>query len=304
MHSSNVCDKLKTMKKKCLLAFLLAVVSVAFSACSLGKPKPTPDPHAGQVYLYDGYDWVWYTPVEGVETNAFTRADFTYLEGEPVYMGSGYRVQKGIDVSEHQREIDWNQVAAKHLDFCYVRAGRRGYTEGGLFEDIYFQRNMQGAARCGLQLGVYFFSQAITVSEAIEEANWVLEHIKSFNVTLPITFDWEKVDDPAARTTGLDVATLTDCAVAFCETIRRAGYEPCIYYNRTTGYYRYDLSRLTPYKVWFALPCTPPDVIWPSFYYHFDLWQYSLTGQIPGISVETDLDFLFIPDPAEPSPTP
>lgn len=289
------------MKKKCFLSILLLITILMLSACRLGRPKPTPDPHAGQVYLYDGYGWVWYTPIEGVATNAFAKEDFTWLEGEPVYLGSGYTVRKGIDVSEHQREIDWDKVAGQHLDFCYVRAGRRGYTEGGLFEDAYFARNMAGARRCGLQLGVYFFSQAISVSEAIEEADWVIEHIRNYDVKLPVAFDWEKVDDPAARTADLDVGTLTDCAVAFCETIRRAGYEPCIYYNRTTGYYRFDLSRLKDYKVWFALPCTPPDVTYPSFYYRFDIWQYSLTGQIPGISVETDLDYWFVPLPAEPT---
>ena len=102
-----------------------------------------------------------------------------------------------------------------------------------------------------------------------------------------------------ARTANLDTVRLTDCAVAFCETIRRAGYTPCVYYNRTTGYYRYDLSRLTNYTVWFALPCSPPDIIHPSFYYKLDIWQYSLTGQVPGISVDTDLDYIFtkIPEP-------
>lgn len=270
--------------------------------CSLGSPKPTPDPHAGQVYLYDGYDWVWYTPVAGVETNSFVKDDFLYLNSEPVYVGSAYTVKKGIDVSEHQKEISWDQVRKADLDFCYVRIGRRGYTEGGLFEDLYYERNMSGAQSCGMELGVYFFSQAISVAEAIEEANWVIERIRGRNVTLPVVFDWEKVEDPNARTANISVGTLTDCAVAFCETIRRAGYEPCVYYNRTTGYYRFDLSRLKDYTVWFALPCSPPDIIHPSFYYHIDMWQYALNGIIPGISVETDLDYIFTPVPV-PAPT-
>ena len=166
------------------------------------------------------------------------------------------------------------------------------------------QKKWNGAKGCGMELGVYFFSQAISVTEAIEEANWVLEHLKNYPVTLPVVFDWEKVDADNARTADLDVTTLTDCAVAFCETIRRAGYEPCIYYNRTTGYYRYDLTRLTNYKVWLALPCNPPDLVHPSFYYHIDMWQYSITGQVPGISVETDLDYIFDPIPIETTENP
>ncbi len=286
--------KMTAMKKKALTICFLALLML-LSACSLGKPRPTPDPHAGQVYLYDGYDWVWYTPLEGVEVNAFSKSDFAYIDGEPVYLGTGYTLQKGIDVSEHQKEISWDAVGTMHYDFCYVRIGRRGYTEGGLFEDTCFRRNYEGAKRCGMDVGVYFFSQAVSVTEAIEEAEWVLSTLKNYPVTLPVVFDWEVVEAENARTANVDVATRTDCAVAFCETIRRAGLEACVYYNRTTGYYRYDLSRLTSYPVWFALPCSPPDIIHPSFYYHIDMWQYSLTGQVPGISVETDLDYIFVP---------
>ena len=282
--------------KKFICFVLLFVLCLHLCACGK-KPEPV-DPHAGQVYLYDGYDWVWYTPLADVPLNSFTKDDFSYVAGAPHYTGDRFTVKRGMDVSEHQLEINWNTVnASTDFDFCYIRAGRRGYTQGGIFEDEYFDRNYSGAVQCGMEIGVYFFSQAINVSEAIEEAEWLLNRIKGYRIDLPITFDWEKVDAADARTANVDVATLTDCAVAFCETIRRAGYTPCVYYNRTTGYYRYDLSRLKNYYVWFALPCTPPDVTYPSFYYRFDMWQYSLSGSIPGISVETDLDYMFIEKP-------
>lgn len=277
------------------LILMAAMLCTALAGCGNREPAPTPDPHEGQVYLYDGYDWVWYTPLEGVETNSLGKEDFVYSGGMPLYVGQEYKVLRGIDVSEHQKEIDWYSVGNCGFDFIYVRAGRRGYTQGGLFDDEYFARNMAGAAGTGAKLGVYFFSQAISVAEAIEEANFVLEKIAKYDVTMPIAFDWEKVDDPEARTKDLSVQTLTDCAVAFCETIKAAGYEPCVYYNRTTGYYRFDLSRLKDYKVWFALPCTPPDVTFPSFYYHIDMWQYDLAGKVPGIGVETDLNYMFVP---------
>ena len=291
------------MKKLYSIIICILIFSLLLTGCELGKPKPTVDPHAGQVYLYDGYDWVWYTPIEGLAVNDFSKEQFQMYGETPVYTGADFDVRRGIDVSEHQLEIDWNQVKTQGYDFCYVRVGRRGYTEGGLFEDTYFEQNYAGAKSCGMDVGVYFFSQAITVAEAIEEANWVLNRIRGYDIRLPVTFDWEKVEAEDARTANVDVNTLTDCAVAFCETIKRAGYEPCVYYNRTTGYYRYDLSRLPAYKVWFALPVTPPDVTYPSFYYHMDMWQYSLTGKIPGISVDTDLDYIFIPRP-KPTPLP
>ena len=151
------------------------------------------DPHAGQVYIYDGFDWVWMTPLEGVPVNTLTEEYFTANGTEIKYNGTDYDVLRGIDVSEHQLDIDWNKVAQSGVDYAYIRVGRRGYTEGGLFEDPYFAANMAGAQAAGLKVGVYMFSQAVTVQEAIEEANFVIERIAKYNVELPVVFDWEKV---------------------------------------------------------------------------------------------------------------
>ena len=270
-----------------LLMMLLALAVIIGSL--LKKPKEEPDPHAGQVYLYDGFDWVWMTPLEGVPVNEMT-ADMFSSSGTVRYLGMKYDVLRGVDVSEHQMEIDWRQVAASGVDYAYVRLGRRGYTEGGLFEDPWYKRNLQDAAEAGLQTGVYFFSQAITVAEAIEEAEFVIDRILQYRVTLPVVYDWEKVEAPDARTAELTVQGRTDCAVAFCETIRRAGYTPCVYFNRNLGYYGYDLTRLTDYLFWFSLPESP----FPNFYYACDMWQYSFTESVPGIQGQTDMNLWFV----------
>ena len=110
---------------------------------------------------------------------------------------------------------------------------------------------------------------------------------------------WEKISSDDARTNGLPVEIRTDCAVAFCETIKNAGYTPAIYFNRNIGYYGYDLSRLTDYEFWFALP----EAGYPSFYYAVDSWQYSFNEYVPGIETETDMNLLFLPVPEE-SPAP
>ena len=229
------------------------------------------------------------TPLEGVPVNPLTAEDFA-AEGPVRYLGRDYRALRGIDVSEHQREIDWGQAARSGLDFACIRLGRRGYTEGGLFEDPWFERNMAGAAANGLKTGVYFFSQAVNVAEAIEEANFVLERIRDYRIDLPVIYDWEWVEAENARTAELSVQTRTDCAVAFCETIRRAGYEPGVYFNRKLGYYGYDLTRLTDYVFWFSLPESP----FPNFYYACDMWQYSFTERVPGIEGPTDMNLMFI----------
>ena len=281
------------MKKRLKIILFLCPVLLACLLSACGKKEEPVDPHAGQVRVYDGYDYVWMTPLEGVERSAFTVEDFEMQGDTPVYTGNDYTVEKGIDVSEHQLNIDWNAVGNAGLDFAYIRCGRRGYTEGGLYEDEYFRANMQGAKNAGLKIGVYFATQATNVAEAIEEAEFVIDLLKEYSIDLPVAYDWERMFTDEARAENLDVTTMTDCAVAFCGTLKNAGYEPCMYYNRTIGYYRYDLTRLTDYSVWFSLPVTPPDVTFPSFLYKTDIWQYSISGSVPGVPTEVDLDYIF-----------
>ena len=303
--------QIPSMKYRILIIiFCLAALLCSVLICLNGfqkEPEPTPDPHAGQVYLYDGYDWTWFTPRENVPLNPLKKEDFTWTDGTPVYTGSGFTVRKGFDVSEFQYSIDWSQVPAQNFDFVYLRMGRRGSTEGGIFDDLYFDRNYSGARSRGLDVGLYFFSQAISVEEAAEEANWVIDKLKNggYRTDLPIAFDWEEQKTEDSRTKDLSGLTITDCAVAFCETIQAAGYEPCVYMNRIPAYYSFDISRLTNYKLWYALPCNPPEIIHPSFYYRFDIWQYSTTATVPGIPTETDLNYFFEPIPGavvEPTP--
>jgi lysozyme len=276
----------------------LAVALAAFVTIMLLTHKKTEeevDPHEGQVYIYDGFDWIWMTPLAGVPVNTLTEDMFTANGTEISYIGNEYDVLRGIDVSEHQYDIDWEEVAASGVDYAYIRVGRRGYTEGGLFEDPYFEANITGAQAAGLKIGVYMFSQAVTVAEAIEEANFVIDRIKNYNVALPVVFDWEKIEDDGARTANIAMEGRTDCAVAFCETIKNAGYIPGVYFNRNLGYYGYDLRRLTDYEFWFSLP----ESSFPNFYYAADMWQYSFTESVPGIEGETDMNLWFIPKNTE-----
>lgn len=277
------------IKPLILLLVLLALTAVSLVLIRFLRPKE-PDPHEGQVYINDGFGMVWMTPLEGVAVNPLEQTDFRVTGGEPVYTGDAFEVRRGIDVSEHQYEIDWAQVAASDIDYAYIRLGYRGYTEGGLFEDPYFQANIQSALNYGIDVGVYMFSQAVNVQEAIQEAEFVLERLKDYNVTLPVMYDWEKIEGGGARTDDLSPAILSECAVAFCETVKNAGYEPGVYFNRYLGYYGYDLSRLTDYKFWVAVPGEFPD-----FYYASDFWQYSFSGSVAGVSTPADLNLMFIP---------
>lgn len=251
------------------------------------------DPHAGQVYVYDGFDWIWMTPLQGVPVNDIPESDISWRNNVPYYAGSSCTALRGVDVSEHQHDIDWARVKAAGIDYAVIRIGRRGYSEGGLFEDEYFKQNMDGALNAGLQVGVYFFSQAVTVAEALEEAELTLSLLEPYRgrVTMPVVYDWEKIyDDNTARTAGLSAATLTDCAVAYCERVKSAGYQPGVYFNRHTGYYGFDLTRIQDYHLWFALP----EARFPNFYYATDMWQYSFEESIPGIETPTDVNLFFV----------
>ena len=101
-------------------------------------------------------------------------------------------------------------------------------------------------------------------------------------------FDWEIIGVEPARTDDLDKQTLTECAQVFCDTIADAGYTPAIYYTKYLGYVCYDMSQLSDYDIWFA---EYKDT--PSFYYSFDMWQYTDNGKLPGISVPVDINICF-----------
>ena len=285
-----------------LLFVLLAVILVFIlqpryhlsEAEASNKTKVT-ETHDGQVYLYDGFDWIWMTPVDGVPVNSITEEDISWDGSMPSYCGKNYTSIRVIDVSDHQGEIDWKKVRDSGIDGVIIRAGRRGYTKGGLTEDPRFDSNMKGALEAGLRVGVYFFSQAINVQEAIEEAEMTLRMVGPYKdqLTLPVYFDWEKIYeyDSEPRTAGLDVNILSDCAVAFCETIRQGGCEPGVYFSRHTGYYGFDFTRLKDCHKWFALP----EAKFPSFYYKVDAWQYSFEETVPGIDTPTDANLFFCP---------
>ena len=275
-------------------AFLLAG-ALLLTAC--GR-EPEPDPHEGMAYVNTGGAMEWITPAEGVAVSDFAAEDFAKdAEGLPEYTGEAYDTRLGVDVSFFQGEIDWEAVAADGIEFAMIRCGYRGYETGAIVADEQFENNINGALEAGLDVGVYFFSQSTGAIEAAEEANFVLGLIEGYDITMPVAFDWEPVAE-AERYEEVDGEALTSSALVFCEMIKDAGYTPCLYTYRHLAYYEYDLSRLADYPIWIGAPG-----MWDDFYYEHDIWQFSFTGQIPGIPADVDLDLQFIPR-AESSPSP
>lgn len=202
----------------------------------------------------------------------------------------GNRVSRlGIDVSEYQPSVDWQQVRAAGIEFAIVRLGYRGYGESGkLVEDAMFRQHIAGALEAGLSVGVYFFSQAVSVQETEEEAQFVLERIKEYPVTGPVVFDTEEIKNDTARTDHLTAEQFTEHCAVFCTVIEQAGYEPMIYANMKWMAFTLDLTKLTDYKKWYAdyeaIPQCP---------YEFDMWQYTESGRVPGIEGNVDLNVWF-----------
>ena len=230
------------------------------------------------------------TPVEPVDLeptvpeNSYDPAGFYEEGGFKRYKSDDTLASVGVDVSSHQQEIDWELVAANGVEFAMIRVGYRGYTEGEIQPDDYFVQNIEGARAAGLDVGVYFFSQALDEQEAIDEANYVLEQIKDYPLSYPVIFDWEDIEADA-RTDGMDSVQLTKNAIAFCDTIEQAGYRAGVYFNQRFGYEEFDLESLQDYVFWLAEYNDTP-----SFSFHFQIWQYCNDGRVDGIQTDVDLN--------------
>ena len=228
--------------------------------------------------------------LEGVPTNTYNQSAFVKNGSIMTYNDPSVRTRVGIDVSQYQGDVDWNAVARTDVDFVIARVGGRGYTVGAIYDDTKFDEYADGAARAGLQVGAYFFSQAVSVAEAQEEAYHVLDKLRGHEITGPVVFDWEVIGKREARTYGIETGVLCAAANAFCKIIKDAGYDPMIYITDYAGYVKYDLSEVMNYPLWYARY----DVDAPSFYYDFAMWQYSSKGSVDGIKGNVDMDIWFI----------
>ncbi|MBQ4312141.1 MAG: glycoside hydrolase family 25 protein [Oscillospiraceae bacterium] len=211
------------------------------------------------------------------------RGGFMYYEGDDAAS------KVGIDVSYFQGDIDWEKVKESGVDFAMIRIGYRGYESGAIKLDKKFDEYMTGAAEAGIDTGVYFFSQAVSESEAASEAEFVISHLRGYDVTYPVVFDWEIIGEESARTNDIPVRILTDCTVRFCSDIASAGYTPMIYTNTRQALVHIDMSELTEYDIWLAEYDDKP-----SYPYDFKIWQYASDAIIPGIENEVDVNISFV----------
>lgn len=222
-------------------------------------------------------------------------------DGDKVYYqgDEDYTSRFGIDVSHHQKgNIDWQKVADSGVEFVIVRVGYRGYgiNSGWIKEDEYAASNIKKARAAGLDVGTYFFSQAINEEEALEEAEFVIDffkrnHLSPEDIALPVVFDPESIRKDDARTDSVSGEQFTKNTRVFCDKIKEAGFQPMVYSNMLWEAYMLDLKELSDIPVWYAdyedLPQTP---------YDFVMWQYSESIHVPGIPGNMDGNVLLIPN--------
>lgn len=226
------------------------------------------------VYRISGEGYILEPAIDGIPRNTY---DWTRKS----------EALKGIDVSVFQGDIDWPTVAASgEVSFAIIRLGYRGYKTGNFDKDKKFDANAKGATSNGIPIGVYFISKAINIDEAKEEAQWVLDRIKGYDVTWPVVLDFEPVSNIEDRTFFLSPQETSDIINAFFEIIEAAGYTPMIYANVGTFMTAMDLTTVGNYPKWFAQYFNSPH-----FPYAFQVWQATSEGQIPGIGTNVDIDY-------------
>lgn len=198
----------------------------------------------------------------------------------------------GIDVSEFQRNIDWDQAADFGIDFVMVRVGYRTAQSGTIKEDACARYNLQEAAKRGIRLGAYFYSTAITEEEAIEEAKWVCEFLAGYPITYPVAFNCEGFRDADSRQNGLTVEERSHLAEVFLKEIEAQGYIGMFYAarNEMADDLLWQASVLEQeFRIWVAqYPENPGE--YPDYDGAYVMWQYSNEAQIPGISTEVDIN--------------
>jgi len=233
------------------------------------------------------YNTQWFKKDEKgfVEYIAEPVEDSENTEEDAFFQGPFY---KGIDVSKFQGEIDWKKVKESGIDYAIIRVGIRGYTEGLIVEDEFFQQNIEGALAENIPVGVYFFTAAVNEQEIREEAQFVIDKLKEYDVTYPVYLDIEDVKSKNCRTNHLTSEQRTDLAEIFLQMVEEAGYIPGLYGNLKSYMLMLDLTRLESYDKWLATYTLP--VYYP---YEYKMLQYSESGRLAGIEGDVDLNISF-----------
>ena len=225
-----------------------------------------------------------------LDKNTYQEAGFVYEEPVMKYFANGDKASYlGVDISKENGTVDFKKIKKDGVDFVMVRLGYRGYESGNVILDEEYFDNIQLANEAGLAVGVYFESQATTVEEALEEAEFVVTNLIEMRVTYPVVFDLGLVANDSSRIDNIPKTQLTEITNAFCERVKEVGFTPMVYGNKYWLLRKIDLTMLGDYDIWLSQNEEVPD-----YPYEFAMWQYSHTGSVSGISGDVNMNISFI----------
>ena len=251
---------------------------------------PSTDGRHTLVTTRDGKDeWVLISPYLTKNTYDFTKIE--EKAGLKRYLENDRNVSYvGVDISKQTGIVSFTGLKAAGVDYVMIRLGGRGYSTGQISLDENFKENIEGAIAEGLDVGVYFYSQAINQDEAVQEANFVIENLEPYrgSIKYPVAFDMEFVINDEARIDGLSREGRTDITTSFLESVKAAGYIPMLYGDKEWLIKEVDLAKLQSYDVWLTQETDIPD-----YPYQYAMWQYSTKGVLNGIKGDANLNICF-----------
>lgn len=255
------------------------------------QEDPATDGKHTLVKTSDGKEeWVLISPY--LTKNTYDFKNLSESANLRKYTDNGKKISRvGVDISKHNGQVNFNSIKAAGVDFVMLRIGARGYSTGQLSLDDNFVENMEAAIEAGLDIGIYFYSQAISQDEVMQEANFVIQNLEPYraHITYPVAFDMENVANDKARIDGLSRDDKTAIAATFLGGMQTAGYIPMVYGNKEWLIKNIDLAKLQDYDVWLAQEQDIPD-----YPYQFAMWQYTTTGVLNGVTGDASLNLCFV----------
>ncbi len=255
------------------------------------QEDPSTDGKHTLVKTSDGQEeWVLISPY--LTKNTYDFKNLSESANLRKYTDNGKKISRvGVDISKHNGQVNFNSIKAAGVDYVMLRLGARGYSTGQLSLDDNFVENMEAAIEAGLDIGVYFYSQAISQDEVMQEANFVIQNLEPYraHITYPVAFDMEKVANDTARIDGLSRDDKTAIAATFLSGMQAAGYIPMVYGNKEWLIKNIDLAKLQDYDVWLSQEQDIPD-----YPYQFAMWQYTTTGVLNGVTGDASLNLCFV----------
>ncbi len=192
-------------------------------------------------------------------------------------------IELGIDVSKWQGVIDFEKVKKEGVSFVFIRLGNQVGPHQDSIIDPYFEQNIKKAKEAGLKVGVYYYSYAGSMEDAITQSSWVMEQLKNYTLDLPVVFDWECYN--RFNSFKISLYDLNTISSTFLNEVEKKGYQGMLYGSKN---YLEKVWKYQEYPVWLAHYTDETTYTKP-----FVFWQLTNTGRVDGIEGDVDIDLYY-----------